>query len=87
MVYMASNIDEWLPESGKPNIEMILCVVFFVNLLSATQTIVVDGWALTMLKKWVGQRRRSFGLKRREVLQFKKMSNVSGKGAVNRPTA
>lgn len=74
MMYMANNIDEWLPESGKPNIEMILCVVFFVNLLSATQTIVVDGWALTMLKKWVGpRRRRSFGSKLREVLTFFKM--------------
>lgn len=48
---MASNIDDWLPESGKPNLTMLITVVFVVNILSATQDIVVDGWALTMLKK------------------------------------
>lgn len=48
---MASNIDDWLPELGKPNLKMLIIVVFVVNVLSATQDIVVDGWALTMLKK------------------------------------
>ncbi|XP_022174745.1 acetyl-coenzyme A transporter 1-like [Myzus persicae] len=51
ILYMASNIDDWLPESGKPNLTMLITVVFVVNILSATQDIVVDGWALTMLKK------------------------------------
>jgi len=48
---MANNIDNWLPESGKPNLKMLIIVVFVINILSATQDIVVDGWALTMLKK------------------------------------
>lgn len=48
---MAYNIDVWLPESGTPDLVMIVCVFFAANFLSATQDIVVDGWALTMLKK------------------------------------
>jgi len=51
VLYMASQIDDWLPESGKPNLKMLIIVIFVVNILSATQDIVVDGWALTMLKK------------------------------------
>ncbi|CAI6366795.1 unnamed protein product [Macrosiphum euphorbiae] len=51
VLYMASNIDGWLPASGKPNLKMLIIVVFVVNILSATQDIVVDGWALTMLNK------------------------------------
>lgn len=51
ILYMASNIDNWLPESGKPNMKTLIIVVFVINMLSATQDIVVDGWALTMLKK------------------------------------
>jgi len=48
---MACNIVDWLPESGKPNLKMMLIVVLALNVLSSTQDIVVDGWALTMLKK------------------------------------
>ncbi|VVC28218.1 Major facilitator superfamily domain,Acetyl-coenzyme A transporter 1 [Cinara cedri] len=51
LLCMAYNIDDWMPETGKPNLRMLVIVVFFINLLSATQDIVVDGWALTMLKK------------------------------------
>ncbi|KAE9541283.1 hypothetical protein AGLY_004528 [Aphis glycines] len=51
MFYMACNIADWLPESGKPNLKMMLIVVLALNVLSSTQDIVVDGWALTMLKK------------------------------------
>lgn len=53
MIYMASNIDTWLPDTGKPNLKMLIIVIFLINFLSATQDIVVDGWALTMLKKYV----------------------------------
>jgi len=56
ILYMASNIDNWLPESGKPNLKMLIIVIFLVNILSATQDIVVDGWALTLLNKWAVQR-------------------------------
>ncbi|XP_015365764.1 PREDICTED: acetyl-coenzyme A transporter 1-like [Diuraphis noxia] len=49
--YMAFNMDNWLPETGRPNLTMIVRMVFVVNFLSATQDIVVDGWSLTVLKK------------------------------------
>lgn len=52
MLYLSINVDEWLPESGNQNIKMIAFVIFCINLLSATQDIVVDGWSLTMLKKY-----------------------------------
>ncbi|XP_022174752.1 acetyl-coenzyme A transporter 1-like [Myzus persicae] len=51
LMYMASNIDIWLPESGKPNLKMIVSVVFAMNVLSTIQDVVVDGWSLTMLKR------------------------------------
>ncbi|XP_060878679.1 acetyl-coenzyme A transporter 1-like [Metopolophium dirhodum] len=50
-IYMASNIDEWLPETGRPDILKLTCVFFVSKMLAATQFIVIDGWALTMLKK------------------------------------
>lgn len=52
-IYMAHNFDDWFPETGNPNILKLLCVCFTAKLLAATQDIVVDGWALTMLKKLV----------------------------------
>ncbi|KAF0741191.1 Uncharacterized protein FWK35_00035261, partial [Aphis craccivora] len=48
---IGKNIDEWLPETGKPDILKLFYVIFFVSILVATQDIVVDAWALTMLKK------------------------------------
>lgn len=50
-IFIAYHIDDWLPEIGKPNLKMIVCVFFIVNYLCATQDIVVDGWALTMMRK------------------------------------
>lgn len=50
-MFMANNIDYWLPESGKPNLMMIVFVVLAINILTAIQDVVVDGWSLTMLKK------------------------------------
>lgn len=52
LLIMARNIEDWLPETGKPNLKMIVYIIFIVNFLSATQDIAVDGWSLTMLKKW-----------------------------------
>ncbi|XP_022174759.1 acetyl-coenzyme A transporter 1-like [Myzus persicae] len=51
LLYAANNINDWIPETGKPNIVALTCVFFVLNLLAATQNIVVDSWALTMLKK------------------------------------
>jgi hypothetical protein len=50
---MSKNIDDWLPETGKPNIVKLVYVFFIAKILAATQDIAVDGWALTMLKKLV----------------------------------
>lgn len=50
-IYMANNMDDWLPEVGKPNLKMIVRMIFAVNFLSATQDIAVDGWSLSVLKK------------------------------------
>ncbi|VVC36428.1 Major facilitator superfamily domain,Acetyl-coenzyme A transporter 1 [Cinara cedri] len=51
LVYTATNIDELLPETGKANIIVLTFVFFVVNLLAAIQGVIVDGWALTMMKK------------------------------------
>ncbi|XP_060866175.1 acetyl-coenzyme A transporter 1-like isoform X1 [Metopolophium dirhodum] len=50
-LYIANDINNLLPETGKPNIEKLVYVFFVATFLVATQDIVVDGWALTMLKK------------------------------------
>ncbi|XP_060851373.1 acetyl-coenzyme A transporter 1-like [Rhopalosiphum padi] len=50
-IYIGNNINEWLPETEKPDVLKLFYAVFFVQILVATQDIVVDGWALTMLKK------------------------------------
>lgn len=52
-LYLANNIDDLLPETGKPDIVKLVCVFFTAKVMAATQDIVVDGWALTMLKKFV----------------------------------
>lgn len=53
MLLLSSHIDRWLGnESTKPNIEMLTVLFFVLNVLAATQDIVVDGWALTMLKRY-----------------------------------
>ncbi|XP_015377303.1 PREDICTED: acetyl-coenzyme A transporter 1-like [Diuraphis noxia] len=51
LLYTAINIDEWLPESEKPNLKALVITFCIISFLAATQDIVVDGWALTLLKK------------------------------------
>jgi len=46
-------IDEWLDNASKININALTSIFFILNFLAATQDIVVDGWALTMLKRFV----------------------------------
>jgi len=53
LIYTASDIENLLPETGRPDITMLAYIFFMINFLAATQDIAVDGWALTMLKKWV----------------------------------
>ncbi|KAL4098375.1 hypothetical protein QTP88_023000 [Uroleucon formosanum] len=44
-------INEWLDDGSKVNINALTSVFFILNFLAATQDIIVDGWALTMLKR------------------------------------
>jgi len=46
-------INEWLDNGSKLNINALTLAFFILNFLAATQDIVVDGWALTMLKRFV----------------------------------
>jgi len=51
-MYTASDIDNLLPETGKPDIVKLMYIFLIINILAATQDIAVDGWALTMLKRY-----------------------------------
>jgi len=51
-MYTASDIDNLLPETGKPDIVKLMYIFLMINILAATQDIAVDGWALTMLKRY-----------------------------------
>ncbi|XP_076388692.1 acetyl-coenzyme A transporter 1 isoform X2 [Megachile rotundata] len=52
MLLLSGHIDHWLGNNTiKPNIGMLTIIFFSLNVLAATQDIVVDGWALTMLKR------------------------------------
>ncbi|KAJ8675824.1 hypothetical protein QAD02_011610 [Eretmocerus hayati] len=53
MLFMSSYIDRWLGnvEESELNIGALTTLFFILNMLAATQDIVVDGWALTMLKR------------------------------------
>lgn len=56
MLLLSSYVDHWLgKEHENPNIEMLTALFFSLNVLAATQDIVVDGWALTMLKRYFGK--------------------------------
>jgi hypothetical protein len=51
---MALSIDDLFPETNKkPNILKLVFLMFLCNFLAATQDIAVDGWALTLLQKFV----------------------------------
>jgi len=54
MLLLSNYVDHWLGnEHEKPNIGMLTALFFSLNVLAATQDIVVDGWALTMLKRYL----------------------------------
>ncbi|VVC36431.1 Hypothetical protein CINCED_3A008525 [Cinara cedri] len=50
-IYIASDIDNILPEKGIPKIKRLVYIFSICTFLITTQDIVVDGWALTILKK------------------------------------
>lgn len=53
LLFLSTKIDEWFGdgETQKPQVVLITIVFFFVWFLTATQDIVVDGWAITMLQR------------------------------------
>lgn len=52
MLLLSRYVNQWLGDNGsEPNIGILTILFFSLNFLAATQDIVVDGWALTMLKK------------------------------------
>ncbi|KAF7992891.1 hypothetical protein HCN44_005235 [Aphidius gifuensis] len=52
MLYLSGHVETWLNnDSQGPNIGLLTVLFFSLNVLAATQDIVVDGWALTMLKR------------------------------------
>ncbi|XP_014223966.1 acetyl-coenzyme A transporter 1 [Trichogramma pretiosum] len=53
MLYLSKHVDNWLgkTEGHELNIGLLTVLFFALNVLAATQDIVVDGWALTMLKR------------------------------------
>lgn len=53
MLYLSGRVQEWLNNDNQgPNIGLLTVLFFSLNVLAATQDIVVDGWALTMLKRY-----------------------------------
>lgn len=53
MIIVSYCVTDWLGIDGEPPSMTILTVSFLLlNFLAATQDIAVDGWALTMLKRY-----------------------------------
>lgn len=52
MLFLSTNVDDML-EGEEPSIFYLVSVFFLLNFLAATQDIAVDGWALTMLRRYV----------------------------------
>lgn len=56
MIIMSTSITEWLgSEKQVPSMTILTISFLFLNFLAATQDIAVDGWALTMLKRYLVQ--------------------------------
>lgn len=55
MLFLSKYVDSWLghKEGDQLNIMMLTILFFSLNVLAATQDIVVDGWALSMLKRYL----------------------------------
>ncbi len=52
MIILSYFVESMMGEGdARPNVVMLTIVFFFLHFLAATQDIVVDGWALTMLSK------------------------------------
>lgn len=53
MIFLAQHVDDWMGngENSKPRMILLTTVFFILWLLTATQDIAVDGWALKMLNR------------------------------------
>lgn len=55
MLFLSNHVNDWLglsENSKEPRMGLLAVVFFSLNFLAATQDIAVDGWALTMLKRY-----------------------------------
>jgi hypothetical protein len=50
---MGFHIHEWLVNSNKSNINALTIMFLISNFLVATQDIIVDGWAIAMLERFI----------------------------------
>lgn len=54
MIIMSSSVMGWLgSEEEAPSMSILTISFLLLNFLAATQDIAVDGWALTMLKRYM----------------------------------
>lgn len=61
MLILSGNVNNWLGiDDTEPKIALLTAAFFVLNFLAATQDIAVDGWALTMLKRWTNIRTSKF---------------------------
>lgn len=52
MLLLSGSVEHWLGDEHRaPNVGILTVMFFILNVLAATQDIVVDGWALTMLQR------------------------------------
>lgn len=52
MLLMSYRVEHWVGDPAGPHFLLLTAMFFMLNFLSATQDIAVDGWALTMLKRF-----------------------------------
>lgn len=53
MIIMSNSMTDWLgSDDVAPSMTILTISFLFLNFLAATQDIAVDGWALTMLKRY-----------------------------------
>ena len=54
MIILSLKINVFLGEEGNsPQVNLLTCVFFALSFLAATQDIAVDGWALTILSRYL----------------------------------
>lgn len=52
LIFIASNINVWLTENDDAHMTTLTYVFSWVNALAATNDIAIDGWTLTLLRRY-----------------------------------